>query len=64
MSFVKRFRTSFRRFAGLFRKSKGEAEFAAELESHLQLHIEDNLRGGMAPEAARRDALLKLGGME
>jgi len=34
------------------------------LESHLQLHIEDNLRAGMTPEAARRDALLKLGGVE
>jgi len=34
------------------------------LESHLQLHIEDNLRAGMTPEAARRDALMKLGGIE
>lgn len=64
MSFVKRFRASFRRFAGLFRNPKRDAEFAAELESHLQLHIEDNLRAGMTPEAARRDALLKLGGVE
>src|SRR5439155_17781293 len=41
-----------------------DAEFAAELDSHLQLHIEDNLRSGMTPEAARRDALMKLGGVE
>jgi predicted permease len=57
-------RSWFRRFAGLFRKRRRDAEFAAELESHLQLHIADNLRAGMAPEAARRDALLKLGGVE
>jgi predicted permease len=37
---------------------------AAELESHLQLHIDDNVRAGMSPKAARRDALKKLGGVE
>lgn len=57
-------RAWFRRFAGLFRKPQRDAEFAAELESHLQLHIEDNLFKGMTPEEARRDALLKLGGFE
>ncbi|HKW61524.1 MAG TPA: ABC transporter permease [Candidatus Acidoferrum sp.] len=60
----KLFRVWIRRFADLFRKQKRDAELAAELESHLQLHIEDNLRAGMTPEAARRDALLKLGGVE
>jgi len=34
------------------------------LESHLQLHIEDNLRSGMSAQEARRQALLKLGGVE
>jgi len=34
------------------------------MESHLQMHIEDNLRSGMTPEEARRDAILKLGGVE
>jgi macrolide transport system ATP-binding/permease protein len=38
-------------------------DFAAEIDSHLQLHIDDNLRAGMPPAAARRDALLKLGGL-
>ncbi len=36
----------------------------AELDSHLQLHIDDNLRSGMSPEEARRQALLKLGGLQ
>ncbi len=31
---------------------------------HLQLHIDDNLRAGMTPDAARRQAMLKLGGVE
>lgn len=64
MSSTKRLRAGFLRLAGLFRKPRRDAEFAAELESHLQLHIEDNLRAGMTPEAARRDAVLKLGGVE
>ena len=34
------------------------------MESHLQLHIEDRLRAGMSAEEARRQALLKLGGLE
>jgi len=38
--------------------------FDAELESHLSMHIEDNLRSGMSPEEARRQAVLKLGGLE
>ena len=41
-----------------------DRELAEELESHLQMHIEDNLRAGMTPEEARRQALIKLGGVE
>jgi putative ABC transport system permease protein len=37
---------------------------AAEMESNLQLHIEDNLARGMTAQEARRQALLKLGGLE
>ncbi|HWZ97605.1 MAG TPA: ABC transporter permease [Candidatus Dormibacteraeota bacterium] len=50
------------RFANPFRKQKLDYDLSNELESHLQLHIEDNLRSGMSPAEARRDALLKLGG--
>ena len=41
-----------------------DGDFDAELQSHLQLHIDDNLRAGMTPAAARRAALVKLGGIE
>ncbi|HJR60306.1 MAG TPA: ADOP family duplicated permease [Vicinamibacterales bacterium] len=41
-----------------------ERELAAEIESHLQLHIDDNVRAGMSPEDARRAALLKFGPVE
>ena len=61
---MKRMRAWLRRVLGLFGNPRRDAEFTAELESHLELHIEDNLRAGMTPDAARRDALMKLGGME
>jgi macrolide transport system ATP-binding/permease protein len=52
------------RLACLFNQEKRDRELAEELESHLQMHIEDNLRSGMKPEEARRLALIKLGGVE
>src|SRR5580704_10445958 len=52
------------RFAGLFHKEQRDRELAAELESHVQMHIEDNLRSGMNPAEARRQAIIKLGGVE
>ena len=57
-------RALFVRFGGLFRKDPRERELADEMESHLQLHIEDNLRAGMSPAQARREAMMKLGGVE
>jgi putative ABC transport system permease protein len=57
-------RVWFLRLSGLFRKERRDRELDAELESHLQMHIEDNLRAGMTPEEARRQALIKLGGVE
>jgi putative ABC transport system permease protein len=52
------------RLGGLFGRERRERELAAEMESHLQMHIEDNLRAGMSAEEARRNALIKLGGLE
>jgi putative ABC transport system permease protein len=37
---------------------------ADELQCHLEMHIEDNIRAGMTPEEARRHAVMKLGGLE
>jgi predicted permease len=34
------------------------------MNAHLQMHIEDNLRAGMSHQEARRQAILKLGGLE
>jgi putative ABC transport system permease protein len=61
---MRRLRVWFIRLADLFRTGQRDRDLDAELESHLQLHVEDNLRAGMTPEEARRQALIKLGGVE
>jgi predicted permease len=52
------------RVRGLFSPGGTDSAFDAELESHLQLHVDDNVRAGMPLEEARRQALLALGGIE
>ena len=52
------------RFKGVFFKDARERELADEIESHLQMHIDDNLRAGMSPEEAKRVAVMKLGGVD
>jgi len=52
------------RLGGMFRKDRRDRELAAEIESHLRMHIEDDLRAGISPQEARRNALIKLGGIE
>lgn len=52
------------RLGGLFNKQRKDRDFDQEMESHLQMHIEDNLRLGMTPQEARRQAMIKLGGIE
>jgi len=61
---MKALRVAVARLLGIVRKDRRERELAAELDAHLQLHIDDNLRAGMSPGDARRVALLKLGGLE
>src|SRR5512146_254189 len=61
---MRKLRAWFMRCGGIFRQQRRERELAEELESHLQFHIDDNLRAGMSPEEARRQALIRLGGLE
>ena len=51
------------RLTGVIRRPRGHRELDEELASHLQLHIDDNLRRGMTMEEARRQALIALGGL-
>src|SRR5688500_12276487 len=52
------------RVFGVFGSSRAERDLSAEIESHLQLHIDDNVRAGMSPQEARRRAVMALGGVE
>src|SRR6266851_8963346 len=52
------------RLWAVFRRGPADAELGQELESHLQMHIADNVRAGMSKDEARRQALIKLGGLE
>ncbi|HEV7890467.1 MAG TPA: ABC transporter permease [Pyrinomonadaceae bacterium] len=61
---LRRLRAWVVRLGGLFDKGRRDRELAEELETHLQMQVEDNLRSGMSPEEARRQAVIKLGGVE
>lgn len=50
------------RFGGLFGIRRTDADLADELETHLAMQIEDNIRSGMSPEEAQRRAMIRLGG--
>jgi hypothetical protein len=62
---VRRARAWFQRLLATLGREPPNAdqELERELESHLQLHVDDLVRGGMTPEAARRQAELDLGGV-
>jgi len=49
------------RLANLFRRSRVDREIGAELASHIEMRIEENLAAGMTRDEARRDARLRFG---
>ena len=51
-----------RAFARSSATSDLDRDFEEELQSHVAMLTEDNVRRGMAPEAARRAALIRVGG--
>ncbi|PYT41656.1 MAG: hypothetical protein DMG45_12380, partial [Acidobacteria bacterium] len=61
---MNRFRAWLFRLGELFQKERRDRDLSAEMDSHLQLHIEDNLHAGMSRAEAQRQALIKLGGVE
>ncbi|HUA00089.1 MAG TPA: ABC transporter permease [Candidatus Aquilonibacter sp.] len=61
---MRRLRAWLLRFAAIFGRRRRDLELADELESHLQMHIDENRRAGMTPEEARRQALIQLGGVD
>jgi macrolide transport system ATP-binding/permease protein len=60
---VRRLRAAVMRLAALFRRGALDRDLAAEIDSHLAHHIDDNIRAGMTADEARRRALARLGGV-
>jgi predicted permease len=57
-------REAFQRVLSFFHKQQRDFDLDAELQSHLDLAIEENIGKGMSPDEARRRALVRLGGVE
>ncbi|HEV2690237.1 MAG TPA: ABC transporter permease [Bryobacteraceae bacterium] len=61
---MKSLRRLWNRLTGALFGYQREGEMAREMDAHIQMQTEDNLRLGMSPEEARRAAVLKFGGVE
>jgi len=57
-------REAVNRVRSFFHKPERDAEMEAELRSHLELAIAENMQQGMSAEEARRRALVRFGGVE
>src|SRR5689334_9585976 len=61
MKFVRR---TIQRLSGAWSGGRRDSDLAEELQLHIDMQTEDNVRSGMTPEDARREARLKFGAME
>jgi putative ABC transport system permease protein len=61
---VRSLRRFFTRLLNLVTGKSCDARLTEEIEGHIALQTEENLRAGLSPAEARRQALLKFGGME
>jgi len=59
-----RLRQFLHRLRSLFRPTQLDRELQAEMSAHLDLAIEENLRRGLTPDKARRQALIRFGGQQ
>src|SRR6266403_3987545 len=48
----------------IFSPHHGEADLDHEVQSHLELLTDENIRAGMPPKEAQRSARIELGGVE
>ena len=57
-------REAFKRVGSFFRKDQLDQELNEEMASHLQMVVEENMRRHMTAEEARRQALVRFGGVQ
>jgi putative ABC transport system permease protein len=61
---MKRLRRLFRRITSWSTAARDEERLRAEFEEHIAMQTAENLRAGLSPVEARRQALLKFGSVE
>ena len=61
---MKSLRRFFSRLANLARRRAQDERLKEEIEQHIALQTAENLRAGLSPVEARRQAMLKFGGVE
>ena len=59
-----RFRQMLNRARSFFRKEPLDQELDAEMATHLEFAVEENIRRGMSSEEARRTAMVRFGGVQ
>ncbi|MBV8113316.1 MAG: permease, partial [Silvibacterium sp.] len=57
-------RRAINRLQYFFRKDPLDRDLNAEMATHLEFAIEENLECGMSPEEARRQAMIRFGGID
>jgi putative ABC transport system permease protein len=60
---VRQIRALMSRITGLFAGRRADDDLREELQAHLEMETAENIRRGMSPEEARRQALLASGGL-
>jgi putative ABC transport system permease protein len=60
---MKQVRAALARITGFFTGNREDADLREELESHIELETAENVRRGMQPDEARRQAMLASGGV-
>ena len=61
---MKPLRRFFARLVNLATRRAQDERLREEIEGHIALQTEENLRAGLSPVEARRQAMLKFGGAE
>jgi predicted permease len=57
-------RRGFHRLGSFFRKSELDSDLNAEVMSHIEMATEENVRRGLPPDEARRQAMVRFGGVQ
>ncbi len=55
---------TWKQMLAFLRRDALDRELDAEMAAHLEMAVEENVRGGMSPEEARRRALVRFGGAQ